>query len=514
MTRIFISYRRQDTTQIAGKLFDRLAERFGRDSVFMDIDAIPPGVDFVEVLTKQIAACKVMLAVIGSNWLTASDNAGKRRLDNRNDFVRLEIEAALRRNIPVLPVLVGSAPMPRPDELPESLRSLTRHLAAAIDTDRHFDAQMERLIGELRHHVDGRTPLERMKDVTEAQTEEMRELLKTAGLDPSKHLRFQDWSGSSFRSNDLRGFDFTGARLLSCDFHNALIAGARFDQCEIDRVGLVPQQRTDLRAAEDWMAHVSGWTRSSSPMPDSHLGVGSIFQDAPFAPEMVIIPAGRFLMGAASGDDETQGNESPQHEVTIARPFAVGRYPVTFEEWDFAVAHGGCVDRHPNDEGWGRGRRPVINVSWKDVQAYVAWLRETTAKEYRLLSEAEWEYAARAGTTTRCSFGNADSGGDARYRDKFSVRTFHVGALQPNPWGLHDMHGNVWEWVEDIFHNSYDGVPTDGGAWVTNGDKSLHIIRGGSWNSDDDTQIRSAYRSWAETDTRGDTIGFRVARNL
>ena len=195
--------------------------------------------------------------------------------------------------------------------------------------------------------------------------------------------------------------------------------------------------------------------------------------------------------------------------MTIARPFAVGKFEVTFAEWDACVAAGGCKHR-PGDEGWGRGRRPVINVSWDNAKEYVAWLSRKTGKSYRLLSEAEWEYAARAGTTTKYAFGDTISTSQAKYGEGGTVE---VGSFPANRFGLYDLHGNVWEWVEDAWHPDYQGAPTDGSVW-TGGDTSLRVLRGGSWDGYFPGYLRSANRIRYHPDKRDVSIGFRVSRTL
>ena len=231
----------------------------------------------------------------------------------------------------------------------------------------------------------------------------------------------------------------------------------------------------------------------------------------PYCPEMVVVPAGSFQMGSNKGDED----EKPVHTVKIGRPFAVGKFEVTFAEWDACVVAGGCAHK-PDDQGWGRGRRPVISVSWDDVQHYVAWLSKKTGKAYRLLSEAEWEYAARARTTTRYAFGDRISKRQAQFSERQILsagNTLKVGSFQPNAFGLYDMHGNAWEWVTDCWNKSYSGAPTDGAAW-TKGNCSLRVLRGGAW-SIDARSLRSADRdkSWM-ADSRGRDIGFRIARTL
>ena len=231
-----------------------------------------------------------------------------------------------------------------------------------------------------------------------------------------------------------------------------------------------------------------------------------------FCPEMVVSPAGTFTMGSPPEEQGRDDDEGTQREVPVER-FALGRTEVTFAQYDACVDAGGCAEP-PDDEGWGRGERPVINVSWKDAQAYVDWLSQATGETYRLPSEAEWEYAARAGTTTRFAFGDELSSSQANFRGNIG-RTWEVGAGAANDWGLYDMHGNLWEWAEDCWHDSYEGAPEDASPWFQShdGDCSRRVVRGGSWvNRPGD--LRSASRGRGERDIRDYYLGFRVARTL
>jgi formylglycine-generating enzyme required for sulfatase activity len=234
------------------------------------------------------------------------------------------------------------------------------------------------------------------------------------------------------------------------------------------------------------------------------------------APDMVTIPPGRFLMGSADGEGDK--DERPQHEVSIGYALAMGATPVTFGQWDAAIAAGAKLNK-PNDQGWGRGDRPVINVSWGDCQAYLIWLNDLLglrgrADAYRLPSEAEWEYACRAGTTTRWSFGDEEAqlGDHAWFRGNSGNRTQPVGGKAANPFGLYDMHGNVREWCEDLYQNNYQGAPSDGSARIGN-ESSDRVDRGGSRN-DNPQNLRSASRSRSTPTNRYFNIGFRVARTL
>ena len=243
---------------------------------------------------------------------------------------------------------------------------------------------------------------------------------------------------------------------------------------------------------------------------------GEVFRDCADCPEMVVVPAGSYMMGSPPDEPGRWDDEGPRHRVTIGRSFAVGRYEVTFDEWDACRRAGGC-SHHPGDEGWGRGNRPAIHVSWKDAQEYVGWLSEKTGRTYRLLSESEWEYAARAETDSPYYWGAEAGEGRANCGRcggrGGGARTAPAGSFPPNGFGLFDMSGNVWEWVEDCAHRDYTGAPSDGSAWLKPGDCRLRVLRGGAWD-DAVSRVRSAIRYWEFADTRRDEIGFRVARPL
>jgi formylglycine-generating enzyme required for sulfatase activity len=236
-------------------------------------------------------------------------------------------------------------------------------------------------------------------------------------------------------------------------------------------------------------------------------------------PEMIVVPAGSFTMGSGPIEKGSQINEAPQHPVTIAKGFAVSKYELTFADWEACAAHGDC-DPHLYDSGYGRGRQPVINVTWEDAQRYVAWLSRMTGKTYRLLSEAEYEYATRAGTQTAYPWGD-----DIKLKDMVMTncsgcgsqwdtkRTAPIGSFPPNTFGLYDMVGNVYEWTEDCSHSNYAGAPTDSSAWIEGGNCSRRVARGGAWDSHPDG-VRSAARGSFTIGSRYNNLSFRVARTL
>jgi formylglycine-generating enzyme required for sulfatase activity len=241
-----------------------------------------------------------------------------------------------------------------------------------------------------------------------------------------------------------------------------------------------------------------------------------------YCPNMVVVRSGTFMMGDKAGAC-TGRSISPkicsQHEVTIAKPFAVSKFTVTFDQWDACVAGGGCGNYRPSDHFWGRGTRPVINVSWDDAQRYVNWLNKMSgATSYRLLSEAEFEYAARARTSTDYPWGDDIGKGNANCDGCGSQwggkETAPVGSFKANEFGLYDMVGNVWQWVEDTYHNDYGGAPLDGSAWTEGEDRwHLRVTRGGSWFNGPG-YLRFGLRAGMNTDIRSDVVGFRVGRTL
>ncbi|MDE0204439.1 MAG: SUMF1/EgtB/PvdO family nonheme iron enzyme [Candidatus Tectomicrobia bacterium] len=249
---------------------------------------------------------------------------------------------------------------------------------------------------------------------------------------------------------------------------------------------------------------------------------GARLRDCETCPQLVVVPAGSFTMGSPDSEWGRFANEGPQRQVTITEPLAVGVYEVTFEEWDACVNAGGCDGYEPKGEGWGRGDRPVINVSWDDARAYVDWLSLRTGQRYRLLSESEWEYVARAGTLEPFHTGFTISAEQANYdssytygsgqKGRYRGRTVQVGTFSPNAFGLHEVHGNVWEWTQDCWNEDYTGAPTNGVARET-GECEQRVLRGGSWG-DVPWLLRSADRGKRESGIRGPKIGFRIARPL
>ena len=444
---IFISYRREGAIVHARALFERLRHEFGPNNVFIDQEGIDYGVDFVDVVNRQLRGCSVMLALIDPQWATATDKTGRKRIDRENDYVRTEIATALARGIRTVPVLIDGAEMPDPETLPEVLRPLGRLNALNLDF-RRFDAEIGSLVAAIRRILAEQPPQETAPDLAK---------------------RSPPASAANEESRPAPGPDRPSS-----------------ERAHARSLESVPQGRDTI----------------AKPVP---------------IPAMVEIPGGEFMMGSPKDEVGRSDHEGPQHRVRILG-FTLGRFPVTFEEWDACVTAGGCEHR-PDDRGWGRGRRPVINVSWKDAQEYVRWLSKTTGQRYRLPTEAEWEYAARAGGSARFCFGNSDA--DVQQYAWFCAnsegRTHPVGQKLPNRFGLHDIHGNVWEWVEDVYRTSYKDRDGDGSAWRGGGAvlrillSDQRVVRGGGWSSSSD-EVRSASRVGNSPSDRNSGLGFRLAK--
>ncbi len=346
--------------------------------------------------------------------------------------------------------------------------------------------------------------------VLDAPTDRFTDLVRLAGLRPDRDFRDINLQGITLEDEDLTAH---GQGSVPFDFSGTDLRGARLVRVNLPANTLAV---ADFQGAYFEDACLEGEPVAPEQMPDF-----ASFREMKGGPEMVVIPGGTFLMGSPEDEEGRDDDEGPQHGVTVPR-FAMGRFAVTFEEYDAFCEETGR--ERPGDEDWGRGRRPVIHVSWDDAKAYCAWASDRTGAAYRLPSEAEWEYACRAGTTTPFFFGETISTDQANYDGTFTYgngrtgedrqQTTPVGTFPANAFGLHDMHGNVREWCEDPWHDSYVGAPADGSAWVVNSTESnARVVRGGSWFSDPIT-LRSADRSGYGPDGRNFTIGLRVARTL
>jgi formylglycine-generating enzyme required for sulfatase activity len=512
--RVFISYRHDDSAGHAGRVHDRLVQAFGRDLLFMDEDAIPLGVDFIKVLREEVAKCDVLLAVIGTHWLDARDEEGNRRLDSTADFVRIEIATALQRGIPVIPILLDGAKIPKVQQLPQDLEGLVARNGLDV---RHasFHADMDKLIGGLKG---ASIP------VDQAATR-----LGALGSGATRPrwlvigLAAAIGAGAIAAALIVKQQTERSPRQLSPPVvQQSPVIG----QPAPSSVPQPPAAKIEPSPQNAQLQSVPLAAPPFVPIPSTRehaLQPGDSFKECDNCPEMVVVPIGSFIMGSPETEIGRGSNEGPQHLVTFAYRLAVGRFSVTFDEWDACVADGGCNGYSPPDQEWGRGRRPVINVSWNDVKTYLAWLSHKIAKSYRLPSEAEREYVTRAGTTTPFWWGSSISTSQANYkgtetygddgvRGEFRNQSLPVDSFAPNPWGLYQVHGNVSEWTEDCRHDNYIDAPTDGSVWIAP-NCNQRVRRGGSIGSPPSV-LRSASRLFGRATDAYPFLGFRVARTL
>jgi formylglycine-generating enzyme required for sulfatase activity len=574
---IFISYRRADSAGLAGRLYDRLERHFRRNELFIDIDSIQAGSDFTQALERTLSVSRIVLVLIGPQWLDIRNDKGERRLDDPEDFVRMEIEASLARDVSVVPVLLEDAVMPAASALPESMRPLVRRQAIELRT-RRFGPDCDDLVRTLKALL---KPARRTAfawpalaaslalaagGIGYAAFTDIGPFAKPKGLSENRE-QIRPAPGDASARSDLaspgptlavtRG-QTAGLPQLEASSQAAPDAATR-ERAAAEQARLAAEVKAiedrklaaEAKAAEEARkiaeskavddARIMAEAQRvqvaslSLPRPPAEAPIakapgpaGTPFQECETCPRMVALPAGRFTMGSPAGERGRNPDEGPQREVTIATPFAVSRYPVSFDEWDACLAEGGCNAHKPGDYDWGRGRNPVIFVSWQDAKAYATWLSQKTGQSYRLLTEAEWEYAARACTSPSCAgqpfwFGpitpdkaNYDwrQSYDGSPKAQPPRRTVTIDQGTPNGFGLVQMLGNVRHWTEDCWAESYAGMPGDVAA-RTGGDCSRRITRGGSW-ADEPKALRAAARGWEVADQRGRSaqIGIRVARTI
>lgn len=527
MPKIFISYRRESTTSETGRIYDRLSDRFGEDNIFMDLDSIPLGVDFRRHLETSLQICDVLLVIIGPNWVGRRPGTDTTRINDPSDFVRLEVQVALKKDIPVIPVLIGNTSMPLHDDLPEEIRPLIYRQAITVNMGQDFRHHMQRLvagIGVLRAtpppplptpSPDPPPPVIRDPNKNLANISFGLGVLsiacglagipaivlglianKRGGKNPDEYGgRGLALSGITLGFIATFGWVFFG--LLSMDFDRKL--SQYFDES--------PPSNSNSNLSYTNINSNTGANSNLNSAPgnreiaNNNRAATNQPQPLPKSTEMelVRIPAGSFMMGS-----NEHKSYMPMHRVTFANEFYMGKYEVTQAQYRAVMGNNpsffsGCDDC------------PVEKVSWHDVKEFCRKLTQTTGREYRLPSEAEWEYAARAGTTGSYT-GNLDA--IAWHSRNSGGKTHPVGQKRANGWGLYDMQGNVYELVEDIYHKDYNGAPSDGSAWLTGGEgyhSDTCILRGGSWYMGARDADSLTGRNWASRGSVFDHHGFRVA---
>ncbi|MFZ4072370.1 MAG: SUMF1/EgtB/PvdO family nonheme iron enzyme [Caulobacterales bacterium] len=496
---IFIGYRRDDTADVAGRVYDAMAQRFGKGRVFKDVDNIGPGVDFGDYIKSVLPKCRVALMLIGPHWLESKDEDGRRRLDDEHDGVRIEIETALSlSDVLIVPVLVNGARMPRASDVPASLQPLLRRNAAIIRRDPDFHDDVERLTTALRAIVDT----------------DFLDLSKTLVNTPILDLTKIGGQSSSAESAPRARSKSRAPLMIAAAL--ALVAAGYGTWRFLPSAFPPPLAEQAVDGASESDAAPDASEPTATPMPTEN--APDVAQEPPAQQQRTTAPptqSATTIPPAPTRAEEPAPTPTAPDPSTPAAPyvpplpdmvripghnFEAGRYEVTFAEWDACVADGGCNGYRPGDQGWGRGRRPVINVNWNDAQAYVQWLNQRSGRRYRLLTSTEWEIAARAGTTTEYSWGDQEPVCDQNVRNgaNFNActdrRTRPVGSFRPNGFGLHDVHGNVWEWVQDA-------------------EGSSRVLCGGSW-FDSPQILHSAMQIGSLPTDRGSLRGFRLARTL
>jgi formylglycine-generating enzyme required for sulfatase activity len=537
MSTVFISYRRENTAGEARALFNDLVARLGEDSVFMDVDSIALGRDFRSALQETTAACDLMLVLIGRNWAQVKDEGGRARLEDPADYVRLEIEAALTRDIAVTPVLVQGAHMPAPEDLPAEIRNLAYRNGFELSHNR-WESDVQEMVR--RFDLEGPTggaqakhfPLHQPPPVPSDRRDNSAASAITQGEPQAGLLRQVRLTRRQTMGIGALAVLGTGGVIAAPSIRRLLSRPAlrtiNFDAASVDERG--------VREAPE---------KYSAAMFTEALGLGAGL-------DMVAVPAGSFRMGSPPDEPERWPNEGPQHHVTLAS-FFIGASPVTQAQWTAVVsAHPKRIhlDLDSSPAFFKDIDLPVESITWHDAEEFCLRLAAITGRAYRLPSEAEWEYACRAGTTTPfncgptitpelanyCGTGGAvcgDSGGnsvasdvynDVKYSSGaygqgptgiFRATTTRPGTFPPNRFGLYDMHGNVWEYCLDKVTDSYADAPPDGTAYLSGPRDAQRILRGGSW-SHNPAICRSAYRDGTDPGFSGwqGRIGLRVVCTL
>lgn len=565
---IFISYRRRDSVDITGRIHDRLVAQFGADSVFKDVDAIPFGADFRRHLEREVSHCPVMLAIIGPTWLSTSDTSGQRRLDDPFDWVRVEIEAALKRDSLVIPVLVGGAELPQDDLLPASLKGLAYRQSAVVRHDPDFHSDMDRLLQRIESvfsiltlkkaeapaaPVPEATPYNSLiGDLAAALTA----ATETTKPIPTRSLTRRRWL-------KLAGLGLMGggAAVASRSLWPAFrpLTGEAISQAVPDLSTLPDQIKTALAVSPSTPVLDSGSStrHAYESVTVNEFGI-DLYQTqfstnsyeevvlegkAGLVPlPMVAITSGQFLFGAPVTE---LGQETGQKAQTIATvsAFWISIYPITQSQWR-TVAELPPVNRflEANPSAITGDDHPVEQVSWHDAVEFCERLSRHTGQRYRLPTEAEWEYACRAKTTTPFHTGQTLTTDLANYDGTHPYQAEPVGQFRgtttpvgyfgkANDFGLYDMHGNVQEWCADHWEEAITSQPQDSQEVILESDpqelkpeladdvasySSLtpqRLVRGGSWQSPPQ-YCRSAYRTGLQAETRRPEVGFRIVRDM
>ncbi len=556
--KLFLSYRRDDlhghAAALVGRIYDRLSAHYGGENVFMDVDTIPPGVDFVEHLTLAVEQTNVLLAVVGDRWTELMRARG-----DEDDFVRIEIEAALGLSIPVVPLLVGGADMPKADDLPPALQPFIRRNAVPIDSGRDFNPHITRLIADLDRYFGDQAGISASEPVPAPETAVVPDdAMFNYDLDPpdfeedetaepetaaeTEAVMFEDDFDlpeiEEEESDEPEKATKSAAVMFEDDFDLPEVE----DETDADDVANVPDIEepnqipeaadnfgTDRKNPRKRLFGIAAALAVGAVLLKLSLPAGNDFPDAVFPEpianrnakegenfisesgiEFMWCEPGSFRMGPEISQPYQPGDEP--HQVTLTKGFWIGRFEVTQQQWKEVMRN------NPSRFKRSGPMAPVESVSWDDAMEFC---RKLTEKErasgslpsgwkYTLPTEAQWEYACRAGTNTSFSFGDDESmlGSYAWFNENSDEKTHPVGQKKPNSWGLYDMHGNVWEWCYD----GYASYPSTEVTDPTGPKVQARVYRGGGWPPDAN-YCRSARRSWNYPYGRRNDLGFRPVRS-
>jgi len=504
---IFVSYRREDAAGHAGRLFDRLVSHFGRDRIFMDVDAIEPGQDFVTVIENAVGSCEILIAVIGKDWLSSTGRTTG-RLNNPNDFVRLEIGTALSRDVRVIPVLVERASMPKPEDLPEDLVKLTRRNAVEL-SDLRWQTDVEQLISVMERVLAQREEARLDEAARQAEAERQRQkALEAKRLEEEKKLRSADE-----------------------DATQRAVAKPPPEKQELERIEAEKRAQREAEEAKRrrrkklmllviiaavvvltvvaviWIRPTLKGEQHSTNRNASIQQTGQT-TSAPSTgptqppPGMVYVPGGEFMMGRDDGDEY----EKPAHLEKL-KAFFIDTYEVTCGDYERFVKE----DSHPAPPDWKGGacpadatRKPVTGVTWGDAVAFCHW------RSKRLPTEQEWEFAARGTDGRLYPWGKRWRAGVANAYGA-SANMLEVGSFPEgkSPFGAFDMVGNAWEWT------TADMTAYPGGKLPPDEPTGTKVLRGGTYKSNKHEATATYRLGWKTSGaTNYATSGFRCVKDV
>ncbi|MCP5245590.1 MAG: SUMF1/EgtB/PvdO family nonheme iron enzyme [Burkholderiales bacterium] len=462
MSAIFINYRREDSEAYAGRIYDRLKVHFGSEKIFKDIEHIAPGDIFAEVIQEKLDTVKVALVLIGKDWLDTRDKNGQRRLDDPDDWVRLEIATLLSRNIRIIPIQVGGAVLPEIEELPEPIVALRKRSALEISGAR-FDDDIVKLIKVLEIK-------EGIKALPKPKKANSNAYILAGGLFAAVIAVVVVMR--TFLDNPINQMTNGGDEFVHSDEGDNVTVNADIFHGNGD----INVRDTDISTIKsEGITHEKYQYASKIQETETYAKLNqdqSPFRDCSVCPEMVKLEFEPFHMGSNTGNH----NESPMRKVNLSGQFALSINEVTWSEWNLCVADGYCSQLSAEQSD---SKKPVSGVSWKEANSYTRWLSYKTNYTYRLPSEVEWEFAART---------DDDSS------------------------GLQHMIGNVWEWVADC------GLPYEGEVQTTSPVKDpegcvQRVLRGGSWKNNL-MEVTASSRKIVPLTARASDYGFRVARSM